>query len=47
MGTTCSCSNSDESKSNINLNPERIKELSKSYFIQQIYLKIILNFYLP
>lgn len=29
MGASCTCVNSDEKKSNMDLNPERIKELSK------------------
>lgn len=29
MGSSCSCVNNDEKKSNMNLNPERMKEISK------------------
>ncbi len=33
MGSSCSCVNNNESKSNMNLNPERIKEISRKISI--------------
>jgi len=45
MGTTCSCVNGDEKKSNMNLNSERMREISKHLFKFIIIFKCNIMYY--